>query len=332
VKRTFDLLNLKSGGHKGVERLFGQAHTHGWNLERDVDWTARFPEDSGLVRDGWAPFSRTRTFRRLPKDIRARFNKRALGWTLNSLKLGESVALEVCLKLAQKSRQGDHRNHAVAQAMDEARHHVAYARILEKMEQVPEEVDRSTRAMFDSVLELDNVVDLVAWEQFYLESVAMNVLRGIRDHAVHPLVRKVVALNLRDESRHMGFGVMFIREHLQFMPLDDRIAFSGRWLGQILALNFGQQDGVTLQRLARWLFEAGVPDSLKTALELMGEQVEVIQQELDAVTQGVRVPQELKNARSVGLLAPEILEALQLREHPFVLGALKGDGTPDGSS
>ncbi|MEW5847702.1 MAG: ferritin-like domain-containing protein [Myxococcota bacterium] len=323
MNRTYDLLNLRSSGNPGFARLFSRAHSHAWDIDRDVDWTQGLHTDDELVAAGWAPYSRTEAYARLSAQERAHFNRRALSWTLNSLRLGESVALEVCLKIAQGTRLDDYRNHAAAQAMDEARHHQVYVRLIEMMGEPPDEVDRATRNMFDEVLSLDELVDLVAWEQFYLESVAVNVLRGVRDHATHPLIKKVFSLNLRDEARHLGFGVLFIQEHFKTLNLEDRIAFARRWLNQILTLSFGGQDPVAIQRLTRWLYESGVADSVQTAMNMLNQQGVVLQQELEAVFRGERIPQELKSAQQAGLLAPEILEALGLQNHPVILGTLR---------
>lgn len=330
MTRTFDLLNLTESGHDGISRLFAHAHTHAWDVEKDVDWKLKIAPGDAIMKPGWAPYSRTKSFSKLPDDVQARFSRRAFSWTLNSLQLGESVALEVCLKIAQLTRVLDYRNHATAQAMDEARHHLVYHRLIERMEEAPEEIDKGTRAMFDQVLQADSLVELVAWEQFYLESVAMNVLRGVKDNAVHPLVKKIFALNLRDESRHMGFGVMFVEAHLNAISVDERIAFARRWLHQILPMTFGQQDPVAVQRLIRWLYEAGAPDAVQLGMTMMNEQAPILAREYAAVTTGKRIPQELKSAKRAGLLAPEILEALGLRDHPVIQGVLRGgDGEPD---
>ena len=113
MKRTFDLLNMRQSGNGNIAQLFGRAHSHAWDFERDVEWTHPLKAGEALVADGWAAYSRTPTYAALSDEVRARFGRRALSWTLSSLRLGESVALEVCLFVAQKSRLADHRNHAV---------------------------------------------------------------------------------------------------------------------------------------------------------------------------------------------------------------------------
>lgn len=324
MSKTFDLLHLRHSGTYLVEGLFKKAHSHNWDPERDVDWSVPFEAGDPLMAPGWAPYSRTATYKALSKQARAHVTRRSFSFMLNSLRLGELVAEEICFKVGLKSRLSDHKAHAAAQAMDEARHAFVYTRILDAMEETPEEIDPRTRATFDQVLALDNVPDMVAWEQFYLESLAMNVLRHAKAHARHPVLKQVFALNLRDESRHMGFGVTYVAEQLAALEEADRFAFARRWLDQILTLSFGQQDPTAITRVTRWLFEAGVDNSVELAGRMLQEQGAILQAELQAIQDGTRVPQELKSARRAGLMAPDILEALGLSQHPLILGTLRG--------
>ena len=63
----------------------------------------------------------------------------------------------------------------VKPAMDEARHHLAYRRFIEKMDDDLEDIDLGTEMMFDTLLASDDPLTLIATEQFFLESFAMNI-------------------------------------------------------------------------------------------------------------------------------------------------------------
>jgi hypothetical protein len=47
--RTRELLELRNTGHPGINALFAKAHSAGWDIERDVDWTAVVAADDPLV-------------------------------------------------------------------------------------------------------------------------------------------------------------------------------------------------------------------------------------------------------------------------------------------
>lgn len=323
--RTRELINLTNTGHPGINALFSKAHSAGWDIDRDVDWHLPVAADDSLVDPTWAAFGSTPTFQALPREVQTYATRRALGRMLNVLQVGESVAQDVCAKLALRMREEDYRNHAVAQAMDEARHHLAYRRFQEKMNEEPEDIDLGTEMMFDTLLAADAPLELVATEQFFLESVAMDIFDGIRTHAVNPLLRELLTLVTRDESRHMGFGILWVAEWLRTHGRDERIAFARRWLGQILFAATDQPGPIMLARLLKRLNEAGV-DADAIAPALLREQQEVNAHHRTEALSGRRLPQVMKSARRAGLLDAEILEALDLAEHPMVRATLAVEG------
>jgi hypothetical protein len=322
--RTRELLRLENTGHPGINALFAKAHSADWDFERDVDWSIPVAPDDPLIDDAWTAFGATEAFRRLPAHVRAYATRRSLGRMLNILQVGESVAQNVCAKLVLVLREEDYRNHAAAQAMDEARHHLAYRRFLEKMDEEVEDIDFGTEAMFDSVLAMEEPLDLIATEQFFLESLAMNIFEGIQRYATHPLLRDILALITRDESRHMGFGILYVAEWMRRSDLDDRIAFARRWLAQILGSLLDRPGPIMLARVVRRLREAGVEDVDRIAPQMLREQSEINEADLAAAASGERVPHLLRSARRAGLLEREILEALRIADHPLVRGALRG--------
>jgi len=316
--RTRELLTLRNTGHPGINALFAKAHSADWDIENDVDWTQRVAPDDPLVDPDWNAFGQTQTFRSLPQVVQVRVTRGGLGRILNILQVGESVAQDVCAKLALLVHEEDYRNHAVAQAMDEARHHLAYRRFLAKMDDPVEDIDVGTEMMFDSLLAADDPLELVATEQFFLESFAMGIFEGLVQHARHPLLKRMVSLITRDESRHIGFGVLYVAEWLRRQPLEGRIRFARRWLGQILGAVGDRPGPILLSRLIERLRAAGVDRPEALAPRLLHEQQELNAAEDAALLSGRKLPHLLKNARHAGLLQPEIVAALGLENHPLV--------------
>jgi len=321
--RTRELLHLHNSGHPGINALFAKAHSADWDIERDVDWTVAIAADDPLVDEAWGAFSQTATFRTLPATARARATRRGLGRILNILQVGESVAQDVCAKIALRVREEDYRNHAVAQAMDEARHHLAYRRLLDKMGDEVEDIDMGTEMMFDTLLASDDPLVLIATEQFFLESLAMGIFEGIQRHARHPLLRQIITLITRDESRHMGFGVLYVAEWMRQHPLDDQIAFARRWLAQIFSVLMDQPGPIMLARVLDRLRDAGVENVDALSAPMLREQQAINAAEAAEVLSGRKVPHLLKSARRAGLLKPEIVDALSLRSNPLVAVALR---------
>src|SRR5262249_22172902 len=263
--KTRDLLKLRNTGHPGINALFAKAHSADWDFEHDVDWSVPVEPDDPLVAHGWAAYGRTPTFRALPERGQNHATRRAVGRLLNILQAGESVAQTVCARLVLTLHEEDYRNHAAAQAMDEARHHLAYRRFIDAMDEEVENIDAGTEMMFDGLLSMSDPLELIATEQFFLESFAMGIFESLRRDATHPLLRRILELITRDESRHMGFGVLYIAERMRTEPLEWRIAFARRWLGQILGSLLDRPGPILLARVIRRLREAGVTDAAELA-------------------------------------------------------------------
>jgi P-aminobenzoate N-oxygenase AurF len=327
--KTRELLNLRNTGHPGINALFAKAHSADWDIERDVDWTLRVEPADPLVEHEWGAFAHTPTFKALPEAVKDHVTRRGVGRILNVLQVGESVAQDVCAKLALAVREEDYRNHAVAQAMDEARHHLAYRRFLDKMNEDVEDIDSGTEMMFDALLGVEDPLTLIATEQFFLESLAMNIFESLQRHAHHPLLKDILTLITRDESRHMGFGVLYVAEWMRRHSLDEQIVFARRWLGQILAVVMDRPGPIMLARVLQRMREAGVDAPERLGRQMLREQQAVNAADAAEAFAGRRVPHLLKSARRAGLLKPEILEALGLEDHPLVLAALRqpSDGT-----
>jgi hypothetical protein len=321
--RTRDLLKLRNTGHQGINALFAKAHSADWDIENDVDWSVTIAPDDPLIAHEWAAYGRTPTFRSLPEPVKAHATRRALGRMLNILQVGESVAQNVCATLVLRLREEDYRNHAAAQAMDEARHHLAYRRFIDLMGEEPEDIDGGTEMMFDALLAENDPLELIATEQFFLEGFAMSIFEGLRDHATHPLLRRIIELITRDESRHMGFGVLYVAEWMRQQPATKRVGFARYWLSQILGTLMDKPGPILLSRVIRRLREAGVSDAQSLASAMLAEQQAINAQEIADAASGIAVPHLLKNARRAGLLEPDILDALGIASQPLIRGALK---------
>ncbi len=327
ARTTRDLLELVNTGHAGINALFSKAHSMDWDIDRDVDWSVAVAPDDPCVAFEWAPFGRTPTWQGLPREVKLPVTRAALARLLHVLQVGESVAQDVCAKLALLCDAEDYRNHAVAQAMDEARHHLAYVRFLRLMGDAPEPLDAFTTAMFDALLSSDDELYLVAGEQFFLESLAMPLFERLAAHATHPLLAGIVSRINRDESRHVAFGVLYVAEYLRRAAPDERVAFARRWLPQIAGI-LGDGGPAFPRLTAARLQRAGVADPEDVAARMRDEQRELDRLERAEVPAGRRVPHLLTSARRAGLLAPELLAASGLVGHPLVLAALQGSVDP----
>jgi hypothetical protein len=322
-KSIKELAHLKPGAHPGIGALFSKAHSHLGHIDRDLDWSLDVKKEDPCVDPSWAPFGRTPTFEGLPLDVKESVARQALGRMLNIMQLGESLAQDVCAKLVLICKEKDYRNHAAAQTMDEARHHLAFARFMEKMGDEFEEVNPITEAAFDEILGSDDEAFLITSTQFFFENVGMPLLDKLEEKATHPLLKRIVHLISRDESRHMAFGLFFVTEFLRTAPPESRRAFAHYWLSRILQVFDDPYAPHALRLMKKWLGNAGAADPERLGERMWEERGLLRAEDRPETLTGRRVHQLLSVARQTGLLAPNILEAVGLSRHPVILGALR---------
>ncbi len=325
-----ELLDVHSTntGHAGINSLFSKAHSMDWDIDRDVDWSLEVRRDDPCVDLSWSSLGRTPTFGTLPREVQVALTRSELLRSLNVLQVGESVAQDVCAKLALLLEPEDYRNHAVAQAMDEARHHLAYARFIEKMGEDPGGLDAGTGGIFDMLLQSDDPTMIVTTLQFFLESQAMALFEGLMEKATHPLLRDISALIRRDEARHVAFGVLYVSQHLDQLDDEGRLAYARAWLPRMVETRGGAGPRM-LARVTSSLLDAGADDAKDLAQRMIDEQAEINAEERRKAAAGRRVPHVLRSARRAGLLAPDIVQALDLADHPLITGALKAPEEAD---
>jgi len=187
----------------------------------------------------------------------------------------------------------------------------------------PEDIDAGTEMTFDALLEESDPLTLIATEQFFLEGFAMSIFEGLREHATNPLLRRIIELITRDESRHMGFGVLYVHEWMQQQPKETRVTFARHWLAQILGSLTDKPGPIFLARVVRRLRDAGVQNAETLGPAMLREQQAINAAELAEAASGAKVPHLLKAARRAGLLEPDILDALGLANQALIRGALR---------
>src|SRR5712692_6303256 len=114
------------------------------------------------LEDIRASTGRTPAFQALSAEVKRSVARQSLGRMFHVLQLGESVAQDVCAKLVLICEEEEYRNHAAAQAMDEARHHLALVRFMEKMGDEVEEINPTIEIAWNEILASNDKSFLIA--------------------------------------------------------------------------------------------------------------------------------------------------------------------------
>lgn len=213
-----------------IRQLYKLGKELNWNADSDVDWSIQPDQSkspfSGNNRNalvGWAPYDA------LSDDERVRLDWHSYGDTLSQFVHGEQGALLVASQLASCAPTYDAKLFAASQTFDEARHVEVFSRYLREKVGIMYPCNSNLKALIDKVL-ADERWDLkFIGMQIVIEGLALSAFQTIRDDSVDPLLHQIIQLVLRDESRHVAFGVSYLEEYyttLSRQELEDRAQFA----------------------------------------------------------------------------------------------------------
>jgi hypothetical protein len=205
------------------DRLIDRAHREQWEVEEHIEW-------SKLGIEEIAP------------PIR-----RAMVPLYAQLQYGEIVGLGLVCKIHDLVPEPWAKALAAAQRTDEVRHVEFFTRILTRLGE-PGNVVASLKRLCDELESLENPNELLLGEQVILEGYAKCLFeeaspcgpkakRRIRlSSGPDELLKVISTLVSRDESRHLAFGLLYLRERWPRLGSGERIRLQdlGERLGAML--------------------------------------------------------------------------------------------------
>jgi P-aminobenzoate N-oxygenase AurF len=163
----------------------------------------------------------------MSRQEKAKVRRHFQAWNLSQFMQGEQGALICAAKIVTQVPDIDSKFYASTQVIDEARHVESYKRLLEKFG-VAYPMTAPLQELIDQVLR-DSRWDMTyLGMQVVIEGLALAAFQQIRDHAQNPLAAAVNAYVMQDESRHVAFGRLALRDfypHLTQHERDEREEF-----------------------------------------------------------------------------------------------------------
>ena len=216
---------------KRIAKLYRLGKERNWDASYDIDWSqthskAEFPQkqqEGGNPFEGWEPFEV------LNEDQRREFAWHMHSWTISQFLHGEQGALLVSSQLVSCAPTYDAKLYAASQTFDEARHVEVFTRYIQQELPVMYPVNRHMKALIDKVL-TDARWDLkFIGMQLIIESLALAAFNVEKEMTQSPLMAQILEFVLRDEARHVAFGVTYMEDFVRNLPQaerDDRAKFA----------------------------------------------------------------------------------------------------------
>ncbi|WP_374575823.1 ferritin-like domain-containing protein [Phenylobacterium sp.] len=215
-------------GRAAMMGLYRKGVEMQWDAESRIDWSQEIDEDNPQqLPEAMLPISGMDQYEKMSRQEKAKVRRHFQAWNLSQFMQGEQGALICAAKIVTQVPDADSKFYASTQVIDEARHVETYNRLLQKFE-VAYPMTAPLRELIDQVLR-DSRWDMTyLGMQVVIEGLALAAFQQIRDHAQNPLAAAVNAYVMQDESRHVAFGRLALRDyypHLTQKERDEREEF-----------------------------------------------------------------------------------------------------------
>jgi P-aminobenzoate N-oxygenase AurF len=263
-----------------LRTLYANALDRQWIALRDLDWEREVDRESftRTFSMGGIPITETEFWKSLPTETRWQVGRRSAAFMLSNFLHGEQGALMVAAQLVAAVPHMDGKFYAATQTLDEARHVEVFAAYVKKLDEV-HEISPGLKKLLDNVLATDRWVLKAVGMQVVTEGLALYAFRDMRNQTDEPLLKKLLTYVSRDEARHTGYGIKYLR-HVVPTLAPDEVAEIEDFAFESARLLVDQRAGYTMreQVLKLWA-DAGV-DPAEAMVALMKER-ETIARALD---------------------------------------------------
>ncbi|MBL4866800.1 MAG: diiron oxygenase [Pseudomonadales bacterium] len=212
-----------------IRKLYELGKQYNWNVETDLDWSTKFPKDQYPTDPAFNPFIDYPPYQKLSEAEKIRFEWHQLGSSLSQFLHGEQGALLVASQLVCCAPSYDAKLFAASQTFDEARHVEVFNKFLTTQVEIMYPINPNLQSLLDKIL-MDERWDLkFIGMQVIIESLALTVFKTARYTTKIPLLNEIFRLVIRDEARHVTFGINYLEEYVKTLTdeeRDDRAEFA----------------------------------------------------------------------------------------------------------
>lgn len=192
-----------------VDRLYEMAKRDQWNA------TSRFTEEST------PDFDNVKSF-----PIRERV---AGARVLSDFYWGEQGAQIISSQLVSMVRDNEARNFLSTQTMDEARHVEVFQRLLQQLDQVYP-MNPYLRLLLNDIYRSDWAIEKMMGMNLFVEGLALSSFQEAMSLHKDRHLDEVLSMILKDESRHVGFGVKYLAPQLRHLLPHQKIRLQAKQL------------------------------------------------------------------------------------------------------
>ncbi len=204
-----------------LRNLYSKAKRQQWDAEQALDWSLEIDPSRPLIDESRFGMAQLPFFKALPQRQQETFRAHMTAYQLSQFLHGEQGALMTAAALTHAVPDYEGKLYAATQTMDEARHVEVYEKYVRKLA-IVYPIGRFLKDLIDKTLTADHWVKIAIGMNMVVEGLALASFHNMRRSTTCELLRSIVEGVLRDESRHVAFGSVYVGEAIAQMHADDR--------------------------------------------------------------------------------------------------------------
>jgi hypothetical protein len=206
---------------EGLRDLYEKAKRDQWNGTTQLRWDTPVDPEAEIIPAAINPLQDYAPYRKLDAREKSRLRHAQIALQLSQFLHGEQGALIVASQLVAAVPWMDAKYYAGTQTMDEARHVEVFSRYLREKLEWEWPITPSLKELLDATI-MDARWDFkYLGMQIIIEGLAMAAFGNLYQMAREPLLKELIYYVMRDESRHVAFGVVSLSDYYQDMPANE---------------------------------------------------------------------------------------------------------------
>jgi hypothetical protein len=208
---------------RDLHNLYEKAKRDQWNASDQLDWRLEVDPEAENLPDMQIPVYGTHIWDKLtPGEVR-KLRREQIRWSLSNFMHGEQGALLATAQIVDATPWMEAKFYGSTQVIDEARHLEVFSRYLNEKLGGTYRINANLKALLDQIL-TDSRWDMkYLGMQIMVEGLAMAAFGFMHKLSQEPLLTDLLHNVIRDESRHVAFGVLSLNDYyFDMSPADLR--------------------------------------------------------------------------------------------------------------
>ncbi|MEO1936695.1 MAG: ferritin-like domain-containing protein, partial [Myxococcales bacterium] len=208
-------------GIEKLRRLYTKSKQAQWDAEEDLDWSTPIDPSRPLIDENRFGLERLPFMQRQSPATVEKFRVHMTAYQLSQFLHGEQGALMTAAALTHAVPDYEGKLYAATQTMDEARHVEAYEKYVTKLA-IVYPIGKWLKKLIDVTLLSDHWVKIAIGMNMVVEGLALASFHNMRRATTCDLLRSLTDNVIRDESRHVAFGNIYVADAISQMDPEQR--------------------------------------------------------------------------------------------------------------